>query len=218
MIIRSLREDRGWSQEQLADISGISVRTIQRIETGNRGSLESLKCLAAVFETTIPDLREDKAMTDKTEPIAHPEPAREPPKAESNGLTEEDRAALKYARNLQRYDDYYDDKNGWGDDYMHPDDADLPAHERNVLQQVRRERGFYRTLGIYAIILTVLLAINLLTGPNYIWVVWPALGMGISLLFHASYVFGNTGWFGDDWERSQVEKRLRKLAHTNPKR
>ncbi len=214
MIIRSLREDRGWSQEQLADVSGISVRTIQRIETGNRGSLESLKCLAAVFETTIPDLREDQAMTDKTEPISHPEP----PKVESNGLTEEDRAALKYARNLRRYDDYYDDETGWGDGYMHPDDADMPAHERGVLQQVRRERGFYRTLGVYAIILTVLLAINLLSGPHYIWVVWPALGMGIPLLFHASYVFGNTGWFGKDWEHRQVEKRLRNLGHTNLKR
>ncbi len=34
MSLRELRLQRGWSQEQLADASGVSVRTIQRIEGG----------------------------------------------------------------------------------------------------------------------------------------------------------------------------------------
>lgn len=32
MIVRKLRLQRGWSQEQLATLTGLSVRTIQRIE------------------------------------------------------------------------------------------------------------------------------------------------------------------------------------------
>ena len=32
MIVRKLRIQRGWSQDQLAQFSGLSVRTIQRIE------------------------------------------------------------------------------------------------------------------------------------------------------------------------------------------
>lgn len=56
MIVRKLRLERGWSQEDLAQISGLSVRTIQRIERGKRPGLESLKCLAAVFETTLAEL------------------------------------------------------------------------------------------------------------------------------------------------------------------
>ncbi|MCO7189593.1 MULTISPECIES: helix-turn-helix domain-containing protein [unclassified Pseudoalteromonas] len=59
MIIRKLRLQRGWSQEQLATLSGLSIRTIQRIERGQSPSLESLKSLAAVFETDVADLKEE---------------------------------------------------------------------------------------------------------------------------------------------------------------
>ncbi|CAM3042837.1 2TM domain-containing protein [Pseudoalteromonas distincta] len=34
----------------------------------------------------------------------------------------------------------------------------------------------------YLLILTLLTVINLLTSPSYMWVVWPAFGMGIGLL------------------------------------
>ncbi|MBR0868021.1 transcriptional regulator with XRE-family HTH domain [Bradyrhizobium diazoefficiens] len=50
MLIQKLRLQRGWSQEQLAQLSGLSVRTIQRLERGQPASNESLKALGAVFE------------------------------------------------------------------------------------------------------------------------------------------------------------------------
>lgn len=56
MIVRKLRLQRGWSQEQLATFSGLSVRTIQRIEQGQQPGLESLKALAAVFELDVAQL------------------------------------------------------------------------------------------------------------------------------------------------------------------
>jgi transcriptional regulator with XRE-family HTH domain len=64
MTIQKFRVDRGWSQEELAAHSGLSVRTIQRIENGKRASLESLKCLAAVFETQVSDLVQENPMND----------------------------------------------------------------------------------------------------------------------------------------------------------
>jgi transcriptional regulator with XRE-family HTH domain len=53
MISRKLRLQRGWSQEQLAELSGLSVRTIQRIERGQKPGLESAKSLASVFEVDL---------------------------------------------------------------------------------------------------------------------------------------------------------------------
>jgi transcriptional regulator with XRE-family HTH domain len=57
-VIQKLRLQRGWSQQQLADLSGLSVRTIQRIEQGQVASTESLKSLAAVFEIDFSTLQE----------------------------------------------------------------------------------------------------------------------------------------------------------------
>ncbi len=58
MLIQKLRLQRGWSQQQLADLSRPSVRTLQRIEQGQVASTESLKSLAAVFEIDFSTLQE----------------------------------------------------------------------------------------------------------------------------------------------------------------
>jgi len=58
MLIQKLRLQRGWSQEQLAELSGLSVRTIQRIERGQTASVESLKALGAAFQIDFSDLKE----------------------------------------------------------------------------------------------------------------------------------------------------------------
>ena len=59
-MIKKMRISKGWSQDQLAQFSGLSVRTIQRIERGHNAGLESLKCLAAVFETDVSTLQKEK--------------------------------------------------------------------------------------------------------------------------------------------------------------
>src|SRR5579871_518312 len=58
LLIQKLRLQRGWSQEQLAAVAGLSVRTIQRLERGQTPSAESLKALAAVLEVDFGALRE----------------------------------------------------------------------------------------------------------------------------------------------------------------
>lgn len=48
--IKMFREMRQWSQEQLAAISGLNVRTIQRVEQGLSASLDTRRALARAFE------------------------------------------------------------------------------------------------------------------------------------------------------------------------
>lgn len=74
-FIKIFRETRGWSQEQLAAISGINVRTIQRVEQGLPASLHTRRALAQAFEFedidvfnkpfTIPSEEEAKAAKEK---------------------------------------------------------------------------------------------------------------------------------------------------------
>ncbi|MBV8032722.1 MAG: helix-turn-helix domain-containing protein, partial [Betaproteobacteria bacterium] len=62
MLIQKLRLKRGWSQQQLAEASGLSARTIQRLEAGQPASTETLKSLAAVFEVDFSTLEPETAM------------------------------------------------------------------------------------------------------------------------------------------------------------
>ncbi|GGX66967.1 hypothetical protein GCM10011309_15740 [Litorimonas cladophorae] len=47
--LKRWREERFWSQEHLADLSGIALRTVQRIENGGNASRESITALAAAY-------------------------------------------------------------------------------------------------------------------------------------------------------------------------
>ena len=57
--LKQLREQRAWSQEHLATVSGLSVRTIQRLETSGAASHESRLALAAAFGLDPADLAPD---------------------------------------------------------------------------------------------------------------------------------------------------------------
>lgn len=59
-LVKKLREDRGWSQEHLAAVSGLSTRTIQRLETEGNASLESRSALAVAFEIEPVQLNTDR--------------------------------------------------------------------------------------------------------------------------------------------------------------
>ncbi len=48
-LVKKLRTAENWSQEQLSEKSGLSLRTIQRLENGGNASIESVRALAAAF-------------------------------------------------------------------------------------------------------------------------------------------------------------------------
>jgi len=64
-MVKKLRIARNWSQEQLSEACGLSLRTIQRLENGGNASLESIRVLAAVFEIDSNEL----ILNEKEEPI-----------------------------------------------------------------------------------------------------------------------------------------------------
>lgn len=172
MLVQKLRIQRGWSQEQLAELSGLSVRTIQRIERGQPASAETLKSLASVFEIDFSVLMPaDKPAPDPETPMAAD--TLNPPAA---AITSEA--------------------------------ASLSAEERLALRHVRRLRDFYSQLATYAAVILMLLVINLLTVPQYLWVVWPAMGWGVALVVQAASLWGPKRFLGPEWERRQLEKRL----------
>lgn len=153
MLVRKLRLGRGWSQETLAEVSGLSVRTIQRLERGGKASLETLSALAAVFELDVANLSKETSMTTTSE------------------VTEQEREALEYVRDI---------------------------------------KGFYSHLIVYLIAVPLFVAAGLYYPTDQTWYVWPILGWGLGVAAHGLAVYEVFFLFGEDWERRQVEKRLRR--------
>lgn len=154
MVIRKYRLEKGLSQEQLADMAGVSARTIQRLERGAKATPETLKCLAAALDVDFAALRKDDDMPEalsSTSPIA-------------------------------------------------------PAVEDHV----RDIKAFYLHAIRYALVMLLLLVINLWVSPGFLWVVFPAIGWGIGLAAHGLSAFQIATFFGPDWERREIARRLRK--------
>jgi len=55
--LRALRDMKGWTQEDVASVSGVGLRTIQRIESGETPNPETAKALAAAFDVEVGELR-----------------------------------------------------------------------------------------------------------------------------------------------------------------
>ena len=171
MLVQKLRLQRGWSQQQLAELSGLSVRTIQRIEQGSGATVETWKSLASVFEVDFQQLRGAPTMqaTDPAEPHTGDSLAQPPESLGQQQRAQEEWMAMRHVRKLSR---------------------------------------FYRQLALYVLIIGMLTVINASTQRHYWWVVWPAFGWGLGLLFQANALFQWVPFLGADWERRQVEKRL----------
>jgi transcriptional regulator with XRE-family HTH domain len=88
MRVRELRLQRGWSQEHLADLVDVTVRTIQRIERGFKPCLETSKALASVLEVDISTFTGDTT------------PAQEP---SSTKQTDEEAVARLYVKGVKEF-------------------------------------------------------------------------------------------------------------------
>jgi len=60
--VRTERERRAWSQEHLAEVAGLSLRTVQRVESSGSASFETARAIAAVLEVEVGSLQVQEAM------------------------------------------------------------------------------------------------------------------------------------------------------------
>ncbi|MDA0693163.1 MAG: helix-turn-helix domain-containing protein [Proteobacteria bacterium] len=58
--LKSLRAQRGWTQQHLADVCDINIRTIQRLEKSGVASSETTKALASGLDLRVSDILLDQ--------------------------------------------------------------------------------------------------------------------------------------------------------------
>ena len=71
----------------MSELSGLSLRTVQRIEKGNKPTIESLKALASVFETEWSDLINENELS----------------QIDESKLSNEERLDLEHIREVKRF-------------------------------------------------------------------------------------------------------------------
>lgn len=153
MIVRTLRLERGWSQEHLALLSGLNIRTIQRVERGQNAGLETLNSLAAVFEVDLSQLKQEPDMSQISI------------NASRDGSMPNDQNSADMESRQSSYKTMEDQSS-----FFHIKNS--PWRRREFIAQLMR----------YCLTIVFLFAVNFMTSPGYIWAWWPALGWGFAIL------------------------------------
>jgi len=89
--------------------------------------------------------------------------------------------------------------------YNNQENSYLKAQKR-----VEDIKGFYSHLGSYLIVIIGLAILNLVTGPQYLWFFFPAIGWGIGILFHGLTVFNYLPFLSSDWEARKIKELMDK--------
>jgi hypothetical protein len=74
--------------------------------------------------------------------------------------------------------------------------GELMENEESYQRATRRVEakiGFYIHLAVYVGVNILLIVINLVTAPRYLWFIWPLIGWGIGIFFHGLSTFFFTG-------------------------
>ena len=185
MIVRKLRLQKGLSQQLLAEMAGISSRTLQRIERGASANPETFKSLGAVLEVDFSVLRDNNRVV----------PIESASEQYRNGNMNGESESVHHLE--QKQDSKLKERV-------------MNNQERDAMIYVRDIKGFYVHVVHYFLAIVCMLIGNLLTSPDNLWVIWPALGWGMGVLAHGSAVFELfDGWiFTSNWEKKQIERRL----------
>lgn len=77
---------------------------------------------------------------------------------------------------------------------------------RKASRRVKDLKEFYGNLTSYCIIIPFLAILNIVTARGYLWFLWPALGWGVGIAFHAISVFG----IGKSWEERKIRELMEK--------
>ena len=72
-------------------------------------------------------------------------------------------------------------------------------------KKVYEIKMFYENLFSYIGVNIILIIINLLTSPQYLWFFWPLLSWEIGVIFHAMSVFNYLPFLGKDWEERKLK-------------
>jgi transcriptional regulator with XRE-family HTH domain len=189
-IIKRLREEKSWSQEHLAEAAGLSLRTVQRVETDGNASAETRLALASTLGIDVSELSTSAGGEASTQ--GPPTPFHESKKAGflRHGLIYvvvcTALVLMDWKQNGHLVWSFYPVL-GWG--------FGLLLHGIKAVRLIdgSAKAGFLRHSVIYGVVCTALVVLDWKQNGRLVWSFYPILGWGLGLFFHGMKVVRISG-------------------------
>ena len=81
---------------------------------------------------------------------------------------------------------------------------------KKAKKRVEAKMGFYIHLAVYIGVNILLIILNLITSPQYLWFIWPLFGWGIGVFFHGMSIFVFSGRQFKGIKDRMIEKEMKK--------
>ncbi|HLF65397.1 MAG TPA: 2TM domain-containing protein [Saprospiraceae bacterium] len=80
-------------------------------------------------------------------------------------------------------------------------------------KRVKKVKGFFSHFTTWLVFCAFFIFLNAASGGGSFWAIWPIMGWGLGVAFHAIGVFGIPG-LGKDWEERMIEKEMERVEQT----
>jgi len=77
-------------------------------------------------------------------------------------------------------------------------------------KRVKEIREFYEHLTVYLLCNPIVVVVNLMTSPGYLWCIWSVAGWGFAVVMHGMKVFRISPIFSTDWQERKIREILEK--------
>ncbi|PJJ07181.1 2TM domain-containing protein [Flavobacterium sp. 1] len=81
-------------------------------------------------------------------------------------------------------------------------------------KRVQEIKKFYEHLTVYVLCNPIVIVVNLMTSPEYLYFWWSLLGWGIAIVLHGLKVFNFAPFFNKEWEERKVKELMEKEKPT----
>ncbi|MEO8237201.1 MAG: 2TM domain-containing protein [Flavobacterium sp.] len=77
-------------------------------------------------------------------------------------------------------------------------------------EKVKEIRKFYEHLTVYVLCNPIVIIVNLMTSPGYLYFWYSLLGWGVAIILHGLKAFDRFPFFNKEWEKRKIDEILEK--------
>jgi 2-methylisocitrate lyase-like PEP mutase family enzyme len=82
-------------------------------------------------------------------------------------------------------------------------------------EKVKEIRKFHEHLAVYVLCNPIVIIVNLMTSPDYLYFWYSLSGWGVAIVLHGLKAFDRFPFFNKEWEKRKIDKIMEKENNKN---